>query len=201
MKKLIVPLMGFMLINTVPLQADFSESFLIGGIAGLTTGLIATAVSAQCNRPCIVLEDDALARHEAHIAFHNAKIARHEELMRRAQCRQERHNAFVHRRHEARLKARERVRPRRQKRYVEVDNFNHTAISSLEKRNLELRERQVELELLKEKKELLQAENRRMELALKEKELSLLGNRCPSNFTRGKKGERKTPSHYELARS
>ncbi|MBA3752233.1 hypothetical protein H0X06_05600, partial [Candidatus Dependentiae bacterium] len=169
--------------------------------AGLTTGLIATAVSQQCNRPCLVLEDDALARHEAHMALHDARIARHEELIRRAKCRQERHNAFVHRRHEARFKARERVRPVRQKRYVEVDNFDHNAMSSLERRNLELRERQLELELLKEKKELLQAENKRMELALKEKELSLIDNRSRSNFDSGKKGVTGAPFHYELARS
>ncbi len=55
MKKVFIPLlMGLSLLHSPYTHPRFSEGILVGGLAGLTAGLVTTAIANQCNEPDVV---------------------------------------------------------------------------------------------------------------------------------------------------
>lgn len=54
MKKTFIPFVVFLFLHTPYTQPNFSEGFVIGGLAGLTTGLITSAATVPCSCPEIV---------------------------------------------------------------------------------------------------------------------------------------------------
>ncbi len=181
-------------------QARFSDGLLLGGFAGLTAGIITSAIAQKCSRPRVVvveqpvvverpvyferqvvvqrpmmvrkpvvehvIVDDAAMRHQ------RAELEAREESVRQEEMRQQRKAAERRRKEDDRIiaahKKAEQKKKAAHKKTVEMHNASQ---ASVKERELALKERQVELDLTKAKKELLAEENRKKELTLREKAL------------------------------
>lgn len=185
-KKLITPVLLCSVAVIPCVKARFTDGFLVGGIAGLTTGLIASAVAQNCKKPDVVVVEEPVMVYEkapTYVVYEEpvvvrqktcfrrrAELALREERIRQAERKQQAHK-------EAELRAREDAllmqQPKRivSKTIVETRRVKAHEDTQIKERELALKERQLELDLIKEKKELVREENRKKELALKEKEI------------------------------
>ncbi|MBA2306810.1 hypothetical protein H0W26_01595 [Candidatus Dependentiae bacterium] len=55
MKKIITPLLGLILLHSPFTQPHFSDGLVVGGLAGLTAGLVTTALANQCAQPEVIV--------------------------------------------------------------------------------------------------------------------------------------------------
>ena len=134
------------LLMAAPAYARFGEGFAIGSFAGLTGGLIVG--SAMQRQPDVVVYEDPYYQEEAELAWH-------EEQRRRATIR------------------RRRAIQRRQPIIIKEKVIETRSAPSFRERELLLKEKQIELELIRAKEALLKEENRKQELALRQAELKL----------------------------
>ncbi len=144
MKRLILALA--LIACSMPLQARFAEGFAVGGIAGIATGLIASAAAQNCcrprrvvvyERPTYVVEQPCYRVVETPVYVEQAPVCR-------------------------------RTRRKAQPQVVEktiTETKTTTDDLELKKRQLALEEQKIQLELIKEKKALIEAEIKQKELA------------------------------------
>jgi hypothetical protein len=142
MKKLILALA---LLGCIPLQARFADGFVIGGFAGLTTALIASAAAQNCcprrvvvyERPTYVVERPCYQVVETPVVVEQAPPKR----------------------------VRRKVQPQVVEKTITETTTTSNDDRELEKRRLALEEQKIELALIKEKKALIEAEIRQKELS------------------------------------
>lgn len=178
--KLVTPLSLLLLTASIPLKADFCDG-LLGGFAGFTAGLITSAaLSNNCTHSRVVVYEKPVLVERPYVVVENpcvtqrrAELAWREENVRRAEYHQQKKQAAMRQEEAAMRQAERRAQEARKSKVVEKTIVTTIASDDAEqkRRELALKERQIELELIKEKKELLKEENRKKELALREREL------------------------------
>jgi hypothetical protein len=157
-KKITTVLAFGSLLSFTPVQANTTDGLIIGGFAGLTAGLIGSAVARNCQRECVIVEEPVYVAPP--VVYERPVVVERPVIV------------------EERVVVQHRPKPRPyrvvKKTVVESTQTQpyHTTDVSLKERELALRERQTELELIKAKKELLAQENKKRELDLKAKQLA-----------------------------
>ena len=153
-KNISTPLLAMMLASTLPLSAGVGD-FIWGGVAG---GLIASAI---VSKPDVVVVEqpvyyEPVLVEEPYVVYEQPTIIYEKPIQTRTCTRSCRPKKEIVR--ETIVETRTVTAPKQ-----DTDKKN---------RELALKEQQMELDLIREKTELLREENRRKELALKEKELN-----------------------------
>lgn len=155
-KKIKLSLFLCALAAAIPAHARFSEGLILGGFAGLTAGLIGSAIAKNCSGPdVVVVEEPVMVYEEPCVVYETPQVVYERQVCRRP--------AYVK---QSRKPKRETV-----KTVVETRTITRPEENESKRRELALKERQLELDLIKEKKELMREENRKKELAMKEKEI------------------------------
>ena len=173
-KKFITPLCVSIL-AIAPLKAGFSEGMILGGFAGLTTGLVATAIAQNCKKPDVVVYEEPVVVEKPVVVYQEptyvvhqqprvihtrscraqrANLAVREDRVRRAEMKQAiiKREAELLVEEEAQLKARKRaLKNGSQKEIVRETVVEKQVVaaqdSSIKLRELALKERQLELDL------------------------------------------------------
>ena len=190
------------LIAVLPAQARFSDGMVVGGIAGLATGLIAAGAMANCAKNCsndvvvveqpviveqpVVVYEEAPVVYQEHVVYEpvvrktscdrRAELAWREEKVRRAEIKQQRKEWEAQQRQfeeSRRAKLRRAPKDIVKKTIVETRTLAPRQDADLKSKELAIREKQMELDLINKRTELLREENRKKELAIKEKELEI----------------------------
>jgi hypothetical protein len=139
-----------------PLNARTSDGLIIGGFAGLTAGLITSAIAhhanhTHCNRHSLYVEEP---QHIVERPVIVEQVIEHRPVVIEQRVRHRRINTF------------QQVQPVVVPQKAFSVETQTTAIPHLAERELALREQQIKLDLLKE-------ENKKQELKIKELELEL----------------------------
>lgn len=156
MKLSLYAFLPLLLITAVPAQARFGEGFLVGGFAGLTAGLITGAIAQRC-APCREV-----------VVYEQPVVVRRPVLVRQRPCFVRRYADTVW--YEDYAAPREVVVQKRAvaaqpQKFVEKTSV-HAEQAQLKEKELALKQQELELKIIREKKALLQEENRKAELAL-----------------------------------
>lgn len=150
----------------MPVRAGWGEGFLLGGFAGLTTGLVATAIARNCQPDVVFVEDPVVVYEEPYVIY-EPQVVYEQRVCKPCSSKARR----VIKRTSPHMVA----APKKEiikKKVVETNMMS--SAEEIKNKELALKEQELKLTLIQEEKELLREKNKEKELALKEKELELV---------------------------
>ena len=84
LKKLKLSLFLCALAAAIPAQARFSEGLILGGFAGLTAGLIGSAIAKNCSGPdVVVVEEPVMVYEEPCVVYETPQVVYERQVCRR----------------------------------------------------------------------------------------------------------------------